>query len=251
MLGQNFSKAFNIKFTDDDGKDKHVWQTCYGPAISRIYAALISMHGDEKGLVLPFAVAPLQVVIVPIVKEETKEKVLVECKKVKELLAKEFSVKLDDSDKTPGFKFNEWEMKGVPVRIEIGMRDLEKGVVTLFRRDTMEKSQVRPDELSESIKTLARKMKKQMKEKADKFFAENSSGSAETMDGLCDKVTNGFVRIPFCTDGLEGKGCADAVKEKCQANIRGSLFGSELKAKGKCIACGKDATIYVYAARQY
>jgi len=89
-----------------------------------------------------------------------------------------------------------------------------------------------------------------MKEKADQWFAERMS-SAENLEDLCKKVTNGFVRIPFCTDEFQGKACADVVKDKCQANIRGSLFGSEMKPKGKCIACGKDATEYVYAARQY
>ncbi len=248
MLGQNFSKTFDIKFTDEKGKERYVWQTCYGPAISRIYAALIAMHGDDSGLVLPFSLAPVQVVIVPIIKEETKEKVLAKCREIEKKL--ECTVKLDLSDKTPGFKFNEWEMKGVPIRVEIGMRDVEKGVVTLVRRDTKEKMQVKPEELNSKIEKIAEDMRKNLKQKADKFFAETTS-SAETMDELCKKVEKGFVRIPFCSDDLKARECADVVKDKCQANIRGSLFGSEIKAKGKCIACGKDAKIYLYAARQY
>ncbi len=252
MLGQNFSKAFDIKFMDDDGVEKHVWQTCYGPAISRIYAGLIATHGDDKGLVLPFKLAPLQVIIVPIFKGETQEKVLEKAREVEALLKKHYTVKMDASDRSPGYKFNEWEMKGVPIRIEIGMRDIEGGVVTMVRRDTGEKSQVKPAELKKTIDAAAEKMRKDMKEKADKWFAEKTS-SAENIDDLYTELekNGGFVRVPFCSDGVEGHTCADLIKEKCQANIRGSLFGSEMKPKGKCIACDIDAKVYLYAARQY
>jgi prolyl-tRNA synthetase len=252
MLGQNFSKAFDIKFMDDDGVEKHVWQTCYGPAISRIYAGLIATHGDDNGLVLPFKLAPLQVIIVPIFKGETQEKVLGKAKEVEGLLKKHYTVKTDASDRSPGYKFNEWEMKGVPIRIEIGMRDIEGGVVTLVRRDTGEKSQIKPDDLKKTIDETAEKMRKDMKEKADKWFAEKTS-SAENIDDLYTELekNGGFVRVPFCSEGVEGHTCADLIKEKCQANIRGSLFGSDMKPKGKCIACDIDAKVYLYAARQY
>ncbi len=250
MLGQNFSKAFNIKFMDDDEKEKHVWQTCYGPAISRIYAALISVHGDDNGLVLPFKLAPLQIVIVPIFKEDTKDKILSKAKEVESILTN-YSVKTDASAKSPGFKFNEWEMKGVPIRLEIGMRDVEAGVVTLVRRDTKEKQQVKPEQLAEKIEDISESIRKNLKQKADKWFAETCS-SAETMDELCKAAEKGgFIRVPFCSDELDAKACADIVKDKCAANMRGSLFGSDMKPKGKCIACDKDATIYLYAAKQY
>lgn len=250
MLGQNFSKAFDIKFMDDDEKEKHVWQTCYGPAISRIYAALIATHGDDSGLVMPFALAPVQIVIVPIFRDDTREKVIDKSNEIMALL-KEYSVKLDDSSKSPGFKFNEWEMKGVPIRIEIGMKDIGKGVVTVARRDTREKIQVSSADLKEKIKEISESIRKNLKQNADKWFAEKTS-SAETVVQLNSELEKGgFVRVPFCSDAMESKECADALKEKCQANMRGSLFGSEMKAKGKCIACGKDATIYLYAARQY
>ncbi len=250
MLGQNFSKAFNIKFMDDDGKEKHVWQTCYGPAISRIYAALIATHGDDNGLVLPFRLAPVQVIIVPIFKEDTKKKVLGHAKEIERMLKGDFSVRLDDSEKSPGFKFNDWEMKGVPVRVEIGMRDIENEVVTVVRRDRKEKKQVKPKELKKHIEELAERMRKDLKQNADKWFAGCTS-SAETMEELCKEVEKGFVRVPFCGDRMEAQSCAEAVKDRCHANIRGSLFGSDMKPKGKCIACGKKATIYLYAARQY
>jgi prolyl-tRNA synthetase len=252
MLGQNFSKAFGIKFMDEKGKEDYVWQTCYGPAISRIYAALIATHGDEKGLVLPFDLAPIQVVIIPIFKDDTKEKVMKECKKLAKKLSKQFTVKFDDSENTPGFKFNHWEMKGVPVRIEMGPRDLEAEQVVLVRRDTKEKTPVKIKELEKKLRETGDSIRKNLKANADKWFSDKLS-FADTMDELGERIKQrGFVRVPFCSDALEAKECADILKDKFQVNMRGSLFGTDAKPKNKkCISCGKDATIYLYAAHQY
>ncbi|NYZ73669.1 proline--tRNA ligase [Candidatus Micrarchaeota archaeon] len=252
MLGQNFSKAFGIKYTDDKGKEEYVWQTCYGPAISRIYAAVIATHGDDKGLVLPVRLAPLQVVIVPIIKEETREKVMQRCKEVANAIGCCFFVKIDDSDNTPGFKYNQWEMKGVPLRIEIGMRDVEADSVVVVRRDTGEKIKVKTSEVDAKLGEIAGSIDKTLRARADKWFSDKLS-FAEDMDELGKKLElHGFVRVPFCTDGMEAEKCADIVKDKVQANIRGSLFGSDAKPEGKkCISCGNKATIYLYAAKQY
>ncbi|MEW6748807.1 MAG: proline--tRNA ligase [Candidatus Micrarchaeota archaeon] len=252
MLGQHFSKAFDIKYTDDKGQEQYVWQTCYGPCISRIYAAVIATHGDDKGLVFPVRLAPVQVVIVPIYKDETKAGVMEFCEKVKESIECCFFVKIDDSDRTPGFKFNEWEMKGVPIRIEIGPRDLESKSVMVARRDTGEKVKVPAEHLDEKLGEIAQSIDKTLKERADKWFSDKLS-FADKMDDLGKKMDkHGFVRVPFCSDRKEAKECADIVKDKLQANIRGSLYGSDAKPeKKKCIACGKEATIYLYASRQY
>ncbi|MBU0532605.1 proline--tRNA ligase [Candidatus Micrarchaeota archaeon] len=251
MLGQNFSKAFDIKYKDENGEDQYVWQTCYGPAISRIYAALIATHGDDKGLVLPFDLAPVQIVMVPIYRDETKATVLKECKKLGKKLSKLYTVKLDDSDNTPGFKFNQWEMKGVPLRIELGPRDIEEGTVMLVRRDTGEKLKVKPADLKKKIKEAAKAIRANLKQNADKWFADKLSFT-ENIDDLGNKIDmHGFVRVPFCSDKVEAKACADIIKEKYHANVRGALFGSTDKPHGKCIACEKDATIYLYVARQY
>ena len=252
MLGQHFSKAFGIKYTDETGKEEYVWQTCYGPAISRIYAAVISTHGDDKGLVLPVRLAPVQVVIVPIIKDETREKVMEKCRGIAKALECEFVVKIDDSDRTPGFKFNEWELKGVPIRIELGMRDIESGSVMVARRDTGEKIKIAESELHDRLCDLAQSIDKGIKEKADKWFADKLS-FADSMEELGKKLElHGFVRVPFCSDGMDGERCADIVKDKHQANMRGSLFGSDALPSGKkCIACGNEAKIYLYAARQY
>jgi prolyl-tRNA synthetase len=252
MLGQNFAKAFGIQYKDEKGEDQYVWQTCYGPAISRIYAAVIATHGDDKGLVLPFDIAPVQVVIVPIYRDDTKAKVMEECRKLKESLSKGFKVKLDDSDDTPGFKFNRWEMKGVPIRLEMGPRDIEKESVVLVRRDTGEKVPVKLTELKVKITETGEDMCRNLKEKADKWFAQKLA-YAEDMGELGEKMDlHGFVRVPFCSDRLEAKDCADVIKDKHHANVRGSLFGSDAKPEDKkCIACGKDASIYLFVARQY
>ncbi|MFH0737964.1 MAG: proline--tRNA ligase [Candidatus Micrarchaeota archaeon] len=252
MLGQHFSKAFGIKYTDDKGKEEYVWQTCYGPCISRIYAAVIATHGDDKGLVLPIRLAPVQVVIVPIIKEDTRAKVMERCLQVKKAIECCFLVKIDDSDRTPGFKFNEWEMKGVPIRIEIGMRDVESDIVVVVRRDTGEKLKVKTSEVDAKLDEIAQSLDKNIKAKADRWFSDKLS-HADSMDELGKKLDlHGFVRVPFCSDAMEAEKCADALKEKHSANVRGSLFGHDEKPEGKtCIACGKNAGIYLYAARQY
>ncbi len=251
MLGQNFAKSFNVKYTDEKGEEKFCWQTTYGPAISRIYAALIATHGDERGLVLPFDLAPVQVVIVPIVKGENKGKVLTKCKEVERQLSS-FRVKLDDSENTPGFKYNQWEMKGVPVRIEIGERDIDSGSAMVVRRDTKEKLKINFGELEKEISKISVSMLANLVSKADAWF-KGQLGAAESMDALAAELEkHGFVRVPFCTDQMEGEKCADAVKEKTHANMRGSLFDSKEVPKGaNCIACGKKATVYLYGARQY
>ncbi|MFH1393507.1 MAG: proline--tRNA ligase [Candidatus Micrarchaeota archaeon] len=253
MLGQNFSRAFDIKYTDENGKDEYVWQTCYGPAISRIYAALISVHGDESGLVLPFDLAPLQVVIVPIYRDETKEKVLEECRKLEKKLVKDYTVKIDDSDNTPGFKYNHWEMRGVPIRIELGPRDIESKQVVLVRRDEKGKNPVKLTELKKAIDKAAKEMLSNLIKKADDDFQKRLT-VASTLDELGDRLkeSEGFVRVPFCTDQMEGEKCAEIVKDKWAANMRGSLFGKKDRPEGeRCVGCGKEASIYLYAARQY
>ena len=142
LLGQNFAKSFDIMFTDRSGKKKYAWQTCYGPAVSRIIASVIALHGDDRGLRFPFSIAPLQVIIIPI-NPRGEKKVSEFCADVKEMLFDAgLRVDIDDSDYTPGWKFNQWEMKGVPIRLEIGPREAEAGKATLVRRDTGDKKSV-------------------------------------------------------------------------------------------------------------
>jgi prolyl-tRNA synthetase len=250
-LGQNFSRVFNIKYMDDDGSEKYVWQTCYGPGISRIYASLISIHGDEKGLVLPFSLAPFQVVVVPVYKSENKKIIDEYAKKLLSFL-EGFRVHYDTSEKTPGFKYNYWEMKGVPIRIEIGEREVESEKVVLVRRDTREKRMFELKDVRAKVEEMAERMFLDMKERARKRF-DSLIHKAETMKEMEKRLgTGGFVKVPFCSIDMDGKGCYEKIKESMHAEVRGIKFPYEEKPKNKkCIVCGKTAKHFVYVARQY
>ena len=241
-LGQNFSKAFEIKFLDKDGVQKYAYTTSWGVS-TRLIGALIMTHGDQRGLVMPPVVAPVQAVIVPIAAK--KEGVLEACSALKERLRKAgVRVILDDTDNSPGWKFNEWEMKGVPVRIELGPRDLEAGKMTVCRRDTLEKGELSLENAEESIKALLSEIAENMyntaKERMEKRIVD-----AETLDELLDGVNRGnFVRAGWC--GC--RECEDKVKEFAQATAR--VYAKEDTA-ATCVACGKKSAHTIVFARAY
>jgi prolyl-tRNA synthetase len=251
FLGQNFSKAFNIKFVDRDGKEQYGWQTCYGPAVWRIFGTLVAIHGDDKGLVMPPSVAPLMTVIIPIYFKGSDEKIAEKAKSVKKLLEDAcISSKVDDRpEHTPGWKYNYWELKGVPVRIEIGPKDLEKKQLVLVRRDTGEKIMVKEGELVERVRELLEKIQKNLWERAEKFFREHIS-EAKDIEQLKKTLneTGGLVKVEWC-GSVE---CADYIKaETVGGDIRGAPLGKEEKPKGKCIRCGKKAEQVVYVGKAY
>ena len=241
-LGQNFSKAFEIKFLDKDGVQKYAYTTSWGVS-TRLIGALIMTHGDQRGLVMPPVVAPVQAVIVPIAAK--KEGVLEACSALKERLQKAgVRVILDDTDNSPGWKFNEWEMKGVPVRIELGPRDLEAGKMTVCRRDTLGKGELSLENAEEGIKALLSEIAENMyntaKERMEKRIVD-----AETLDELLDGVNRGnFVRAGWC--GC--RECEDKVKEFAQATAR--VYAKEDTAK-TCVACGKKSAHTIVFARAY
>ena len=250
FLGQNFSKAFGIKFVDKDEKTKYAWQTCYGPAFWRILGALIAIHGDDKGLVLPPEIAPIQVVIVPILGKDDK-KVVKKAKEVEKLLKdKGFEVKLDDrKEYTPGWKYNYWELKGVPLRIEVGPIDVKKKQVVVARRDTGEKIVVKEGKLVKSLSELLKQIQSNLIKKADKFFKESlhEAEDFETLKKIL-KEKGGFVRVNWCGS----KECADYIKAETEGGtIRGTLFGKKEKVFGKCVWCRKKAKEVVYIAKSY
>ncbi len=252
-LGTNFAKVFNVKYMDDDGEEKLGWQTCYGPCISRIFAATVSIHGDNKGMILPFHLANVQVVVVPILRKEGADAVISFAQTITEQLSKKYKVVADFTENTPGFKYNFWELNGAAIRVEIGARDIESRKAVVVRRDTREKEFVPFDDLPKRIGEIGEEMNNAIREKADAWFATMLK-EADTLEELKSAVENGggFVKIPFCTDELEGERCAEKIKEECSANIRGSRYDANEKPSGKkCVACGKDATTYQYAARQY
>jgi prolyl-tRNA synthetase len=251
FLGQNFSKAFNIKFIDKDKTEKYGWQTCYGPAVWRILGALIAIHGDDKGLILPPAIAPYQAVIVPIYyKEKEKKNVYKKADEIAKNLRKSFRVKVDDREEyTPGWKFNYWEMKGVPVRIEVGPKDIKKKQVVLVRRDNRKKIIVKEKLLGKSLNKLLESIQERLTKKADKFF-KNHLSEAKDMKELKNilEKKGGLIKVNWCGSTE----CADYIKSETNGGtIRGTIFGKEEKPKGNCIWCNKEAKYVVYVAKQY
>jgi prolyl-tRNA synthetase len=248
-LGQGFSKAFEITYQDKDKQNKHVHQTCYGLS-TRLVAAIVGMHGDNKGLIIPPFIAPIQVVIVPIYQKDTREKVLVECEKIQEKLIKAgFKVELDNREGyTPGWKFNEWEMRGVPIRLELGPRDIENNQVVLVRRDTGDKKVVPMNDSTKEMKKILKEMNKFLQKRADKLL-KSSISKPKTYDKLVEiqKTKRGFCRANWCGD----EDCADKVKEETGADIRGSRYDIDEKPDGKCIVCGEEAKEVVYIAPAY
>ena len=241
-MGQNFAKAFDIKFLDKDGTQKYAYTVSWGVS-TRLIGALIMAHGDKRGLVLPPKVAPEQVVIVPIAAK--KGGVIEACEEIKtELENAGVRVIFDNSDNSPGWKFNEWEMKGVPVRIEVGPRDLEAGKVILFRRDTLEKSECLKDSVGATVLSLLETVQKDMLESA-RVRRDERIVKAFDMDGILDGVEKGnFVKAGWC--GC--RECEDKIKEKTAATARVML--DELEDE-LCAVCGKKAVRSVYFARAY
>ncbi|MCL6500679.1 MAG: proline--tRNA ligase [Candidatus Pacearchaeota archaeon] len=252
FLGQGFAKVFNIKFTDKDGKERYVWQTCYGPAVSRILASVISIHGDDNGLVLPYNVAPIQVLIVPIYTTKNKKGIMKKAEKIKkDLIEKDIRVKIDDSEKRPGEKFFFWEMKGVPFRIEIGEKEVKTGKLTLFLRDVKKRATIHEKKIAEEIKKEGEAFDERLRKKADIWFKTriiDCKSKEELERALQGKK---IARCDFCSISKEGEKCAEVVEKQLLASVRGVRHDKFEKASGKCIFCGRPAKHVVYIAKSY
>ncbi|MFX0182927.1 MAG: proline--tRNA ligase [Candidatus Hodarchaeota archaeon] len=255
LLGDNFAKAFNIEYMDEDGNMHHGYQTCYGPAISRIFGAMIAVHGDNNGLIFPFEVAPVQVVMIPILAKKEIKKVKEYSKQVFELIQKfGFRVELDDSDRRPGDKYYFWEMKGVPIRLELGQKEARESKVTLFRRDTRDKIIIDLDNLEEAIQDHGHKLTTNITEKAFNFFNDHMA-KANTIDELVEYLNaQKIVKIPWCSIDLDGEPCAEEIKDRfAGAQVRGiDVRETETPDKGtKCFICNKPTKCFVYVGKQY
>ena len=248
-LGQHFSKVFDIKFLDEKEKESYVWQTSWGMS-TRMIGAAVMVHGDDKGLVLPPRIAPVQVVIVPIpYRNSDAELILTKAKQLfGDLLKSGVEAVLDDRQEyTPGWKFNAWELKGVPIRIEIGPRDLQHKQVTLARRDNHEKTTVTEEEAVTAVTKLLEEIQNALLEKAKKLL-EQSITTAKTYDEFKEvlKGKGGFIRASWCGDSK----CEEKIKEETGATIR--VISTEQKdASSKCVHCGEKASEVVYFARAY
>ena len=241
-LGQNFAKAFDIQYLGNEGVLQTAYTTSWGVS-TRLIGAIIMTHGDERGLALPPVVAPIQCVIVPIAAR--KGGVIEKCEELKATLENAgIRVTLDASDNSPGWKFNEWEMKGVPVRIELGPRDIEAGKMLCARRDTLEKMEMPLENAAESIKELLNSVQKDMLESARKRRDERIV-YADDMKGILAGVDAGnFVKAGWC--GC--RACEDKIKEETGATARVFAEGEETE---KCAVCGEKAKHVIIYARAY
>lgn len=243
-FGDGFARAFDIRYTDKDNTLKYVYQTSWGMT-TRLIGAIIMVHGDNNGLVLPPRIAPVQVMVIPIAQH--KEGVLEQAAKLQQELAEKFRVKLDDSQKSPGFKFAEQEMRGIPVRIEIGPKDIEAGQAVICRRDTREKTVVSFDQLTEKVGEVLDTMQKEMLERA-RAHRDLHTYEARTYEEFAETITTkpGFIKAMWCGD----EACENKIKEEFSATSRCMPFHQE-HLSDTCVCCGKPAKAMVYWGKAY
>ena len=244
-FGQNFTKPFEVKFQNREGKEEYAYQTSWGIS-TRLIGAVIMAHGDNRGLKLPPRVAPIQAVIVPIAIK--KEGVLENADKLYEKLKEEYRVELDRRDQySPGYKFNDWEMKGVPVRIELGPKDIENHVCVIVRRDTSEKIEVLLDEVERRLGEILEEIQRNMYDTCVKRVQEKTT-IAHNLEEFEKNINEnqGYVKTMWCGD----QACEDKVKEETGAPSRCMPFEQE-HIGDTCVCCGKPATKMVIWGRQY
>ncbi|MHA1167925.1 MAG: proline--tRNA ligase [Candidatus Hodarchaeales archaeon] len=248
-LGQGFAKVFDIAFTKEDGSRGFVYQTCYGLS-TRLIAAILSVHGDDQGLIIPPIVSPVQVVIIPIVKKKDKDAVIKKSMELADILTSAgFRAYLDDRDQyRPGWKYNEYEMRGVPLRIEIGSRDIENNGFVVVRRDKKGKIFVSKNEAIKKIGDLLDQINEDLVSRAKELLEQNIR-EATTYSDLLNimKTSRGFVRTTWC--GSED--CADKIKDDMKAEIRGIRNDINEKPEHDCVVCGNKAESVVYVAMSY
>lgn len=241
-LGQNFAKSSNIRFLNKNGELEYGYSTSWGVS-TRLIGALVMVHGDERGLRMPPNIAPIQAVIVPIANH--KPGVNEKCQEVyDELIRAEIRVKLDNSDNTPGWKFNEYEMKGVPVRLEIGPRDIENNVLTAVRRDTHEKVQLNLDNVVDELKNLLKDIQDNMLKQAEDNL-KAAIVETDNFDELVKAVNDGKVVLSYHCGNTE---CEEKIKQK--TTIKTRVIHSYDEAH-KCIYCGKPSKYRIYFGKQY
>ncbi len=248
-LGQNFAHAFDIQFENEAGSHEYVYQSCFGIS-ERVIAALISIHGDDRGLILPPEVAPFQAVIVPIYYKEKEKEVREASEQVLNKLRKAgLRVQFDDRDDlTPGAKYYYHELRGVPVRIELGPRDVKENKVTLVRRDTLNKEQVSMDSMIERIQQLMDEITENMKTKAERKFKERiftANNLEEVKEILSSR--SGIVEVSWCGE----EGCAQEIEEEISGSILGTPVTEKEIAVSECIVCQNPGKVVVRIARAY
>jgi prolyl-tRNA synthetase len=248
-LGQNFAQVYDIKFQGRDKSVQYIWGTSWG-VTTRLIGAVVMVHGDDGGLILPPRIAPYQVVIVPIPRGNWKETVLPKARAIRdELVGRGMRVHIDDREsQTPGWKFNEWELRGVPLRMEIGPKDLEKSQVVLARRDTRQKSPAPMDGLTDAVAQMLDGIQRALFDRAIAFRNDHTveTDSYEEFKQIMDGRP-GFVVSPWCGSAT----CEADIKTETQATIRNIPFSSAPATGKTCIKCGGDATVHAWFAKAY
>lgn len=248
FLGQNFAQAFDIKYLDQNNELQYCWTTSWGLS-TRMVGAVIMVHGDDQGLILPPKIAPTQLIIIPIwTSEEGKEEVLKAVEDITTTFGQKVRYKVDDREEySPGWKFNEWELRGVPLRLEIGPRDVAQGQVTLARREGGEKTTVPQEGLAQRLDDLLDDIQKSLFRRAKSFLDENSFevDDYEEFKRIIER-DGGFIYAYWCGSGE----CEAAIKEETKATIRCIPFTQKGKV-GRCIICGEEAGEQALFARAY
>jgi prolyl-tRNA synthetase len=247
-LGNKFAKAFDITYEDVDGIHKDVSQTCYGFGISRTLAAIMAQHGDDHGMILPPEIAPIQVVIIPIQYKKVECKIETYTKKVYEKIKKAgIRVHIDSEEKTPGEKFYFWEMLGIPIRVEIGPRDLKEGQVTISERVSLKRSVVSLERMVPEIKKLFNATLKTLSERSQSTLTKVTCNVYD-LDSLKKTIENKKIaKVSWC----ENIKCSDIIKESSGGEIRGYKINIKEEPESPCIACGYKANKVVYISKAY
>ncbi len=239
----NFAEAYDIKYETPEGEHRHVHQTTYGMS-ERLLGAIVGVHGDDKGLILPPAVAPIQVVVVPIFKKESRETVEKEAEKVaEELMEGGLRAHLDMRDFRPGYKFNDWEMRGVPLRVEIGQRDIEEGQVVLARRDTMEKTSVSRGDMVEKARQLLEEIAENLRSVAENYMC----GKIKTIRDISEYEEGTIGRIPWCGS----PDCGHEIEDALDVSTLGTPVEEEDVGGERCPVCGGEAKTWLYIAKTH
>ena len=245
FFGDGFAKSFDITFTGRDNKQHYPFQTSWGVS-TRMIGAIIMVHGDDDGLILPPKISPIQVALIPVAQH--KEGVLDKANEVAQLLKKQFRVKLDDSDKSLGWKCSQYEMKGVPVRVELGPKDIEKNQCVIVRRDTREKIFVSLDNIVEEVEKALQSVHDGMYQRALANMQEKTF-TATTYDEFCDIAKNkpGFIKAMWCGDSA----CEEKIKDETGGVKSRCIPFEEEQLSDVCVCCGKKAKHQVYWGKQY
>ena len=247
--GQNFAKAYEIKYLDQTEKEQYAWQNTWAIS-SRMLGVAVAVHSDDNGLVLPPKIASEQIVIVPILFDDTKKKVLAKAEEIKKKLDKQkLKVILDDRNEySAGWKFNEWELKGVPIRIELGPKDIENGTAILVRRDTLKKESVKLEDIHKQVPKMLDDMQKSLFKKAKKMLEDNTLEVKNRKEFLEAVDNKKIVQAYWCAE----RKCEDLIKDETNGvkTLNSPFKQPSMKGK-KCIYCGKDAKMYFLFGRSY